>query len=177
MKRFISLSLAVAGSVLLGACASTQPTAVFHAPSVSPVKHAVTQAEKHVSNARSVAKKIEADCPKSKAEIRWLSDELQQSYDWLEQGQKEIDKLKGQIATETKRANKVAGERDTAVAHDRETTAKYHKVKLVGAGIVGGLGTLVGAFVIRFLAPFLGPYAFFALSLGPIAAVAFYLRL
>lgn len=170
MNKFLKLLLAVAGSALLGACASTQPTAVFNAPSVSPVKHAVTQAEKHVSNARSVVTKIEKDCPQSKKEIEWLNSELKQSYDYLEQAQVSIESLKGQIKSETDTANHISGQLAKVQAHDTLTTAKYHRVKLFGS-ITFGFIVMVLAWAIGRLFP---PYGYIvACASGPLASVIY----
>jgi hypothetical protein len=179
MKFFLNTSLAIAGSALLGACAATQPTPVFQAPSVAPVKQAVTRVEQHVQGAQGAARKLADECAQKsagwQAAYNQLMQELTDAYVDVQTAQSLADELQKQNDAQATQSNKVASDKAKAEVARDKAIGQYHRAKFFGSIEAGLIFLALGAVIgFRLLPP---PYGFLALGAGPVATLLFDLLL
>ena len=147
-KNAIAALLGAFAGLFLSACASTKPAPVtFVAPSVAPVKQAVTRVEQHVKGATDAAKKLEAECATKSAgwasAYETLNTELANAYAGLASAQDMADTLQRQANDFAQQANQVAAQRDAYYAKLDSLEASRHgwvKRFWLASGIAAALG-------------------------------------
>ena len=123
--------VALAIGLLSSSCASTKPASVtFVAPSVAPLKQAVSSSEQRIRGAADAAKKLDAACEQKSA--GWadaygqLNTELTNAYAGLATAQDLADELGQRAVTLAEQANQVAKQRDSLFANSERLEASRH---------------------------------------------------